>query len=219
MHCVRKEGAEVKCGKAVALISSGIDSPVASWMMVQKGVEVIGLHCSNSPLSDSKSKDITVRMCGRVGIKKLYIVDYGATVQEEIAKSCFPNLACVLCKRFMFRIAERIAEKEGCCCIITGDNLGQVASQTLENMAVVSKSVSIPVIRPLLCNDKQETIDIARRIGTYEIGLERHPPCRFVPKSPATKASISKVEAEEGKLDVEGMVKNALACAEVIVVR
>jgi len=209
----------MNCAKAVTLISSGIDSPVASWMMVQKGVEVIGVHCSNSPPKDSRSKDITVKMCRHVGIKKLYVVDYGADVQAEIAKHCFPNLACVLCKRFMFRIAEAVAEKEGCCCIITGDNLGQVASQTLENMAVVSKSIDMPVIRPLLCNDKQETINIAKRIGTYEIGLEKHPPCPFVPKCPATKAKLERVESEEHKLNAENMVKRALAGAEVIVIR
>jgi thiamine biosynthesis protein ThiI len=209
----------MKCGRAVSLISSGIDSPVASWMLVQKGVEVIGLHCSNSPLSASKSKDITVRMCRHVGIRKLYVVDYGKSVQEEIAKHCFPNLACVLCKRFMFRLAAAVAEKEGCCCIITGDNLGQVASQTLENMAVVSKTVDVPVIRPLLCNDKQQTIDLAKRIGTYEIGLEKHPPCPYVPSCPATKAKIERTESEERKLDVDRMVSDALSSAEVIDLR
>ena len=204
------------CSKAVTLISSGIDSPVASWLMIQRGVELIGIHCSNAPLASEGSIEITEKLCKKIGIKRLYIIKHGELFQKKLVEHCRPNLICVLCKRFMYRVAEAIANKEGAKCIVTGDNLGQVASQTLDNMVVLSGAASIPILRPILCNDKQETVDLAKEIGTYDIGLDSPPSCTIVPKSPATKAAIKQVEREEAKLDISKIVKEAVDTAEII---
>ncbi|MBW2972452.1 hypothetical protein KY359_05440 [Candidatus Woesearchaeota archaeon] len=206
----------MKCERAVCLISSGIDSPVAAWLMSKKGVELIGIHCSNEPLAPAGSIEITKKLCRKVGISKLYVVRHGELVQKRLVKGCKPSLICVLCKRIMLRVAEQIAAKEGCCCIVTGENLAQVASQTLDNMVVLSGAVRMPILRPLLCNDKQETVDIAKEIGTYDIGLDAPKSCTIVPEHPATRASLSAVEAEEQKLGVDSMVEEAVMSAEVI---
>lgn len=202
--------------KAVTLISSGIDSPVASWLMIQKGVKLIGIHCSNAPLASEGSIDITKKMCRKIGIKRLYIIRHGELVQKRLVEHCKPALICVLCKRFMYRMAEAVANKEGASCIVTGENLGQVASQTLDNMVVLSSATSLPILRPILCNDKQDTIDLAKKISTYDIGLDSPPSCTIVPKQPATRAFIRHVEVEEEKLDIGGIVKEAVDTAEVI---
>lgn len=202
--------------KAVALVSSGIDSPVAAWMMKQRGMELIGIHCSNAPLAEQASGVIVERLCRKLGIRKLYIVKHGSLVQQKLVEHSRQSLICVLCKRFMYRVAEAIANKEGASFIVTGENLGQVASQTLDNMVVLSDAISLPVLRPLLCNDKQETVDIAKRIGTYGLGLDSPPSCTIVPKKPATKAALSKVIEEEQKLDVADTVSEAVRTAELI---
>jgi len=155
-------------------------------------------------------------MCRKIGIRRLYIIRHGELVQQKLVEHCKPALICVLCKRFMYRMAEAVANKEGASCIVTGDNLGQVASQTLDNMVVLSGATSLPILRPILCNDKQETVDIAKEIGTYDIGLDSPPSCTIVPKQPATKAFIRHVEAEEAKLDISGIVKEAVDTAEVL---
>jgi thiamine biosynthesis protein ThiI len=203
----------MNCKRAVSLISPGIDSPVATWMMVKKGVDIIGIHCSTG--DDSKSKDITIKMCEKIGVGRLYVVSH-APLLQRIAKDCRSALVCVLCKRFMVRIADAIAKKEDACCIITGENLGQVASQTLDNMVIITSASTRSILRPILCNDKQETVDIAKKIGTYEIGLDAPPCCSFVPDQPATKTIISKVEAEEARLDVDSMVEEAVSSAEIL---
>lgn len=201
--------------KAVSLISSGIDSPVATWMMLQRGVDVIGIHYSSAPVDCSKGKDLTIRMAKKIGLKRLYIVDYGP-VQQQIAKKCRNSLVCVLCKRLMIQIAEALAKKECCQTIITGDNLGQVASQTLENMVVISQATSLPILRPILCNDKQETVNLAKEIGTYDIGLDSPPCCGFVPKQPATRSIVPVVRSEEDRLDKVEIIRTALENAEVM---
>ena len=206
----------MKFKKAVTLISSGIDSPVASWMMIQKGIELIGVHCSNAPFVSDKSIIITKKMCRKIGIKHLYIIKHGEIFQKRIVDDCKPSLICVLCKRFMYRVAEAIAIKECASCIVTGDNLGQVASQTLDNIVVLSAAITLPILRPILCNDKQEIVDLAKEIGTYEIGLDSSPSCTIVPESPATKAALFQVEEEEGKLGIKDLVKEAVETAELI---
>lgn len=202
--------------RAVSLVSSGIDSPVASWLMIQRGAELIGLHCSNAPLASEGSVGITRKLCKKIGIKRLYIVKHGGLFQKKLVERCRPALTCILCKRFMYRVAEAIAEKEGASCIVTGDNLGQVASQTLDNLVVLSGAASLPILRPVLCNDKQDTVDLAKQIGTYDIGLDAPPSCTIVPKRPATRALLKDVEAEEAKLDIKGMVRQAVDTAEFI---
>src|SRR3989344_3416671 len=157
--------------KAIALISSGIDSPVAAWMMKEKGLEVIGLHMDNRPFTDARQISKTKRICRIIGIKKLYVSKHGLAMSDVIRK-VDRRFTCVICRRLMFRTAERIARKEGAKFIITGENLGQVASQTLDNMTVADRAVKMIILRPLLCYDKQDIVNMAKEIGTYEISIE-----------------------------------------------
>lgn len=203
--------------KALSLISAGIDSPVASWIMLQRGVDVIGIHFSNEPLAFSSPREKTIEICRHLGIKKLYIVKHGILVQAELMRKCENKMRCVLCRRMMFRISEQIAKKENCDFLVTGENLGQVASQTLENMTVAESAVKIPIIRPVLCNDKQEIVDLAKKIGTYKLSVEASSCCNAVPKMPVTKAILPKIEAEEAKLDMESIVKEAVKTAQIVV--
>ncbi len=202
--------------KALTLISSGIDSPVATWMMIQKGVEVIGVHFSNEPLAFASPREMAIKLSKKLGVKKMFIVKHGSLVQVELMRNCENKARCVLCRRMMFRISEKIAEQEGCDFLLTGENLGQVASQTLENMVVTDSVIKMPILRPLLCNDKQETIDLAKEIGTYEMSIEAASCCNAVPKSPLTKSLRWKMEAEEKKIDVDKIVQEAVDTADVL---
>ena len=205
--------------KILSLISSGIDSPVATWLMKKKDVEIIGIHFSNEPLTDASPKEKTIKLCNILGLKKLYVVKHGLFVQAELMRNCENKSRCVLCRRMMFRISERIAKKEGCKFLLTGENLGQVASQTLANMYVEDSAITIPILRPLLCNDKQETVDLAKEIGTYEASIESSMCCNAVPKLPVTKARLHIIENEEQKLDIENILKNAIGKVEIIEIK
>ncbi len=201
--------------KALALISSGIDSPVAAWLMKKKGLEIIGIHFSNEPFTDSKPKEKTMKLCRLLGIKKLYVAKHGVN-QAELMRNCNNSMRCVLCRRLMFRISEKIAAKEGCAFLITGENLGQVASQTLDNMTVSDTAVKVQILRPLLCNDKEETITLAKEIGTYEASIEASLCCNAVPQHPVTKANLQLIEREEKKVDINKIVKDAVKDADII---
>jgi len=202
--------------KLLALISAGIDSPVAAHMMQSKGLEVIGIHFSNEPLSYASPREMTGKICTHLKIKKLYIVKHGFLVQPELMRNCDNSARCVLCRRMMFRISEKIAEKEGCAFLLTGENLGQVASQTLANMTVAAKSIKMQVLRPLLCFDKQQIINIAKEIGTYQLSVEAAACCNAVPKNPITKAVLFRIEAEEKKIDVDKIVSQAVSSAGIL---
>lgn len=195
--------------KGLLLISSGIDSAVAGYLMKKQGIDIIGIHFDNRPLTDFRPLEKTKRLLRKLKIKKLYVVEHGKN-QLEIIKKCNRRFMCVICRRMMFRISEEVAKKENLDFLITGENLGQVASQTLDNLIVSAKSVKIQIARPLLCNDKQETIDTAKKIGTYEISIERSICCRAVPKHPATKAKIERIEEEEKKLNIKKMVNESI---------
>lgn len=197
--------------KAIILISTGIDSPVAASIMKKKGLKIIGVHLSTMP----NTKKVVARLCKKVGIKKLYVAKF-RDVQKLLVQECEEKMTCILCKRLMLRIAEKIAEKEGCRFLITGDNLGQVASQTLDNIAVLTGAVNMPILRPLLCNDKQETIDAAKEIGTYRLSSEISICCNAVPRLPATKTTTNAAEIEEKKIDINKIVENAVNNAEII---
>lgn len=201
--------------RALALISSGIDSPVAAKIMIDKGMEVIGLHFDNRPFTDARPITKTRRICGIIGIKKLYVVKHGLSMSDVVGK-INRRFTCLMCRRLMLRIAEKIAEKEGCGFLITGENLGQVASQTLDNLTVSSKAVKIPVLRPILCNDKQETVNIAKEMGTYDISTEPPGCCRLVPEWPATRSTLEIVEEEERKFDVKGFISKRMKDVEII---
>lgn len=201
--------------KGLLLISAGIDSPVAGYLMKKQGVDVIAIHFDNRPFTDYKQLEKTKRLLRKLKIKKLYVIQHGK-IQTEIIKDCFRRFQCVICRRLMFRIAEKIAKKEKCNFLITGENLGQVASQTLENLTVAANSIKMPILRPLLCYDKNETINLARKIETYAMSIEPSVCCKAVPKKPITKARLEKIESEENKLEPNKLINNAVKNAEII---
>lgn len=204
--------------KGVILISSGIDSPVAAYLMLNKGVELIAVHFDNQPLVNNlpleKTKSL-VRHLAKITNKKirLYAVSHGKN-QVEAIKMCNPRYRCIICRRLMFRIAEKIAKKEKCNFLVTGENLAQVASQTLINMAAASEAVKMTILRPLLCNDKEETIKIAKEIGTYEISIQAGMCCSAVPNHPATRASLEDVKREENRMNIKKLVEESVRTAE-----
>ena len=199
--------------KGLLLISSGIDSPVAGYLMQRKGYEVFGIHFEHS--SDARNLEKVKKLAQKVGIRKLFFVD-NLKNQEEIARNCSSRYQCLICKGLMYRIAEALALREGIDVLITGENLAQVASQTLTNIQVLDKAVKIKVLRPLLGFDKNETMKIAREIGTYDISVEKSAGCPFVPRSPVTKGKLAVVEEEESKLDIKRIIERNLKSVKII---
>ena len=186
-----------------------------SSLMKKRNVEMVAIHFDNRPLTDFRPLEKTKRLLKKLGIKKLYIIEHGKNQLESI-KNTTRKYNCILCRRFMFRIAEKVAKKEKCDFLITGENLGQVASQTLDNLITVTDATSLPILRPLLCNDKQETMDLAKEIGTYEISIEPSICCRSVPPNPATKARLEAVRVEENKLDIKKLESESIKTAKII---
>ncbi len=198
--------------RALLLLSGGIDSPVAGHLMARRGLEVLAVHFSLEPITDDAAAVKSRRLAERLGISKLVVVTVGPAF-AKIAKVCDLKLYFVLSKRLMVRIAEAIAKREGCAYLITGESLGQVSSQTLPNLRAIDAASTIVVLRPLIGFDKEETVRIAREIGTYEIS-EGPEICDLLgPAHPATKASVENVLAEETRLDVDRLVRDALASA------
>ncbi len=203
--------------KGVLLLSSGIDSPVAGNIMLKQGIDIIALHFHNLEEAEGAkenssietSKKLAKRLSELSGkeIPLLVIENFGN--EKRIHENTNHRFQCLLCKRMMYRLAERVAKTEGCDFIITGENLGQVASQTLENIAVLNESITIPVLRPLLSYDKNETIKLAEEIGTYNLSAKAGK-CPFVPSSPLTKADIKEVRFEESRLDIDNMAEASL---------
>lgn len=205
-------------GKVVALLSAGIDSPVAVWRIVRRGAVAIGVHFSGTPQTSDASTadvyDVAEALSPAGGIARVYSVPFG-DLQREIMLACPPDLRVLLYRRLMMRVAEAIATAEGAKAIVTGESLGQVASQTLENIAAVGAATGLPVLRPLVGSDKQEIIVEARSLGTYEISVRPHPDCctLFMPRNPETHARIADLEAAESALDIPRMVADALGGA------
>lgn len=204
-------------GRAVALISGGIDSPPAAWMMMKRGLEVICIHMDNSELfgdfSRLRATECIEVLSGWNGKMRTYMVPQ-CEILEKIQKS--GKLNCVLCKRAMLKVAEIIAKRVGAKAIITGESLGQVASQTLDNLFAIDSAVKMPVFRPLIGVDKMDIVKLAKEIGTYDISIQFAPCCWGPPKYPETKASIKAVMEVEDTLDIDGLVKRAVEKAEEI---
>ena len=208
-------------GKGLVLFSGGIDSPVAAWMMAKRGMIIEAMHFHSYPYTSDRAKEKVERLCGIVasygGRIRMHIVNL-LPVQEEIVKNCPEEETTILVRRFMMRIAEKIAQKNKCMMLITGENLGQVASQTAEALVVTDATVSMPVMRPLIGMDKIEIMDRAKEIGTYETSIEPYEDCCtvFLPKHPTTKPKLERIEESESKLDVEALVAAAVESEETV---
>ena len=208
-------------GKLVSLLSGGIDSPVASWMMARRGSPLHFVHFHNFPYTDRASIDIAkelAKVLNRTAIKTTLSLVNLTPVQEEIAAACNPQYRVILYRRMMFRIAEQIALRERAHGLVTGESLGQVASQTAENMRVIEAVTTLPVLRPLIGMDKEEIVERARMIGTYELSILPHADCcsLFMPPKPATRSQEALVAEDEKKLDIEKLIEAAMREEEMV---
>jgi len=206
-------------GRMVTLLSGGIDSPVASYLIAKRGASLIPVHFFSHPYTSVMAKekviklaDILSKYCGRLKVELIPFTN----IQEQIRELCPEGLVTIIMRRFMLRIAERIARDNGCSAVVTGDNLGQVASQTVQALAVTEECVNMPVLRPLIAFDKREIIDIAREIDTYETSILPYEDCCtvFTPRRPRTKPRLEEVLEAELKLDVDALVEEAVLGAE-----
>ena len=206
-------------GRAAVLLSGGIDSPVAGYMIAKRGVEIECIHFFSYPYTSELAKEkvlelahIMTKFCGRMTVD---IVGF-TEIQEAIRDHCREEYFTIIMRRFMMRIAEAIGRDHGAKCLVTGENLGQVASQTMDAMAVTGAVVHMPIFHPLIGMDKEEIVAVARRIGTLDTSILPYEDCCtvFTPKHPKTKPVLAQVEAEEQKLDVEGLIARAIANTE-----
>ncbi len=207
-------------GRVVSLISGGIDSPVAACRMMRRGCRLIFVHFHSAPYLDRTSQEKVRELVKHLSryqfFSRLYLVPFGE-IQRQIIAGALRPLRVVLYRRMMLRIAEAIGLKERASALVTGESLAQVASQTLTNLAVIEQAATLPVLRPLIGMDKQEIIDQARRIGTFEISIIPDQDCcqLFVPRHPATKARISDVEAAEAALDLQALTRLGAESAQI----
>lgn len=207
-------------GRVVSLLSSGIDSPVASWRMARRGAIVIGVHFSGRPQTSDASEwlvDDIAQVLERTGcIARVYVVPFG-DCQREISLSAPPELRIILYRRLMFKVAEEIARRERAGALVTGESLGQVASQTLDNIRCTDAAVECPVFRPLIGTDKIEIIREAQRLGTFEISSQDAPDCctLFMPRNPETHAKIPRVLEAESALPIDQWVAQLANAAEI----
>ncbi len=208
-------------GRAVCLLSGGIDSPVAAWMAMKRGCSVAFLSFHSYPyIGESSKRKLTnlVRALARYQPRnRLYFAPFTA-VQEAIRDTAPEPYRTVLYRRMMQRIATRVARREKAGVLVTGESLGQVASQTMENLTCIGAASGLPVLRPLICFDKTETIERARAIGTYDVSIQPEPDCCtvFQPARPVIRGSLERCEEAEARLDVEALVEDAVAGLEVV---
>lgn len=201
----------------LALNSGGIDSPVAAYLVLKKKYELDFIYFK----TDAESKEKTLKTVQKFSETfkkkfKLYSIDHTSILNEFLEKSgrWDRKFMCIFCKRMMYRISERCGYKA----LITGENIGQVASQTLQNLYVLEQSVNIPILRPLLCMDKQEIIDTAKKIGTYEISVKKSIKCQYVPKYPAINTNLERILKIEEKIDMKKMIEASLKNLEVNII-
>lgn len=203
-------------GRATVLISGGIDSPVAAWMMAKRGIKLDAVHFASPPYTSMRAELKVKKLLSRVAeystVINLAIVPF-TEIQEEIAKNCKEEYFTLIMRRFMMRIAQRMALRNKSGALITGESVGQVASQTLPALAVTDSVCTIPVLRPVVGMDKEEIIKISRAIDAFDISIEPYEDCCtvFTPKHPKTRPELEKCIAEEESLDIEGLVERAIA--------
>lgn len=203
-------------GRALALISGGIDSPVAAWLLAKRGCELSFVHFHSAPwtsdASQRKVRDTLTRLAHWTGPAKLWMVPF-AELQQVLVREAPAEPRIVLYRRFMVRIAEALAERDGALALVTGDSVGQVSSQTLANLDTINRAATLPMLRPLVGSDKGEIIDLAKRIGTYEISIEPDEDCCsfLMPRQPATWTRPGPIETIEQGLDVKMLVEATLS--------
>ena len=202
-------------GRAVSLLSGGIDSPVASWMIAKRGVALEMVHFFSYPYTSNEAKEKVIHLtrlltpwCGRLTV---HVVPFTA-IQEELRRSVPQELFTLVMRRFMMRISQRVAQRCGAKALVTGECLGQVASQTMEAMAVTGAVVELPILRPVVGMDKEDIVRIARKIGTFETSILPYEDCCtvFTPRHPRLRPTLEELEAAEQGLDIEGMVQAAV---------
>ena len=202
-------------GRAMVLLSGGIDSPVAGYMIAKRGVELEAVHFFSYPYTSELAKDkvlelarLMTRYCGRMTVNIIGFTE----IQEAIRDNCPEEFFTLVMRRFMMMISERIARDHGCGCLVTGENLGQVASQTMEAMAVTGACVELPIFQPLIGMDKEEIVTIARRIGTMETSILPYEDCCtvFTPRHPKTRPTVAEVAEAESALDIDALVREAV---------
>ena len=211
-------------GNGMLLLSGGIDSPVAGWMMAKRGVRLEAIHFESFPYTSERARqkvlDLAAIVAGWVGDINVHIVSL-THIQEELAKNCTEDYFTLLLRRYMMTIADRVARQRGCGALITGESLGQVASQTMQAIGVTDAVTTIPVLRPCIGLDKEEIIRTSRRVGTFETSILPFEDCCtvFTPRHPKTRPELSKVIAEEQKVDFDALVEEALGTLNTVHVK
>lgn len=210
-------------GKAVSLLSGGIDSPVSSFMIAKRGVQLEMVHFFSPPYTSQQAKEKVLELarqltcwCGRMTV---HVVPF-TEIQEEIRRCCPEDHFTLIMRRFMMRLAVAVAKRTGCKALVTGECLGQVASQTMDALAVSDDACELPVLRPVIGMDKEEIIRISRRIGTFDTSILPYEDCCtvFTPRHPRTHPKLEEVREYEAALDVEGLMERALQAVERITV-
>lgn len=201
--------------RALLLLSGGIDSPVAGRLLQEQGIDLEAVHFSLEPFTDKSGEEKAAALARHLGLPRLHVVAAGPLF-AQLTKRADPRLYFVLSKRLMARTAGALAPELDCEAIATGENLGQVSSQTLPNLANIDMAAPLPVLRPLLAYDKVDIVDLARDFGTYDISVGPEICDVLGPSHPSTGATRARVEKEEGRLDVETLVRDGLASVRVV---
>lgn len=202
-------------GKAAVLISGGIDSPVASYMMAKRGIELTAIHFASPPYTSERAEEKVVALLKKVSLYsgriKMYTVPF-TEIQKQIKEKCHEEYFTIIMRRFMMEISEQIAKQNDCLALITGESLGQVASQTLSAISCTDAVCSMPVFRPLIGMDKEEIIEISRKIDTFDISIQPYEDCCtvFTPRHPRTRPVLADVVAEQNKLDCKQLIEDAV---------
>ena len=227
IHCNQIKGAggmpTGSAGRAALLVSGGIDSPVAGWMMAKRGLNIVGIHFASPPYTSQRAEMKVHTLCKKVsqycGRIPLFVVPF-THIQEEIKDNCPEDLFTLIMRRLMMRCAEIIARKEDCGALITGESVGQVASQTMQAIACTEAVANMPVFRPLIGMDKDEVVIISRKIDTFETSILPYEDCCtvFTPKHPKTKPKLAQLEEAEALIDIDSLVAEAIANTRFIMI-
>ncbi|HZX21691.1 MAG TPA: tRNA uracil 4-sulfurtransferase ThiI [Clostridia bacterium] len=210
-------------GKALLLLSGGIDSPVAGWLVAKRGVEIEAMHFHSYPFTSERAKEKVIDLlrilsiyCGKI---KLYSINL-LPIQKEINEKCPEGEMTILSRRFMMKIAQKVGKDNSCDALVTGESIGQVASQTVKSLSVINESVEMPIFRPLIAMDKVDIVNLAKEIGTYETSILPFEDCCtvFLPKHPVTQPRLDKILKSEEKLDVESLIDEVIGKMEVEVI-